>query len=73
MHLGSNSHVEVLAGVGRHHEFKSVAHAIESPLPPLAYEGACQGLHILKKGLGGCVIGLLPHEMEQEGQEMQRA
>ena len=71
----SNSHFEVLAGIGRHCDLQSLEHEVEQMVPALKQEVARQGLQVLKKGLPGrqglphqvvLVIHPPQHRMEQK-------
>jgi hypothetical protein len=79
--LNSNSHFEVLAGIGRPRNLPSLEHEVEEMVPALTQEGARQGLQVLKEGLPGreglphqVVRGIRPpqHRMEQTREEIQR-
>jgi hypothetical protein len=49
----SNSHFEVLAGIGRQRDLQSLEHAVQAMVPALNQEIARQGLQVLKAGVPG--------------------
>jgi hypothetical protein len=51
--MSSNSHFEVLAGIGRHRDLQSLEHEVQEMVPAIKQEVACQRLQVLKKGLPG--------------------
>ena len=51
--LRSNSHFEVLAGIGGSRDLQALEHEVQQMLPALKQEVARQGLQVLKEGLPG--------------------